>query len=180
MNNLSCSVIQDLLPSYIDGLTSDDTNTVIKEHIAHCETCKKILDSMADADEIILDTDDKTELDFLKKQKRKLNHLILMIPVIALLFLGGSILYAKSKEVIYDFQEFAAGAKRGDTFCLGTYEQDGDESNGPEEIVWIVLNNKDGQLQAISKYSLCQLPYHDEDVSITWEESSLRRSDQKG
>ena len=37
MNKIPCEVIRDLLPSYIDELTSEITNQVIREHLENCE-----------------------------------------------------------------------------------------------------------------------------------------------
>ena len=33
-NELTCEVVQDLLPSYVDHLTSDITNTAIVSHLS--------------------------------------------------------------------------------------------------------------------------------------------------
>ena len=41
-----CKIVQDLLPNYIDKLTSKETNTYIEEHVSSCKDCKKILDNM--------------------------------------------------------------------------------------------------------------------------------------
>lgn len=38
---MKCDVIRDLIPSYIDGLCSDDSNEIIKEHLSVCEECKE-------------------------------------------------------------------------------------------------------------------------------------------
>lgn len=46
INDLPCDIIQDLLPSYADGLTSDIANESIKAHIANCPDCRKILTDM--------------------------------------------------------------------------------------------------------------------------------------
>ena len=40
-----CKIVQDLLPSYIDGLTNEDTNQYIEEHLKECEECKKKLEN---------------------------------------------------------------------------------------------------------------------------------------
>ena len=45
-NKIDCRIIQDLLPSYIDGLTSEYTNQVIEEHVEECEPCKEMLQRM--------------------------------------------------------------------------------------------------------------------------------------
>ena len=33
-DKLRCEIVQDLLPSYVDGLTSDETNEAVKDHLA--------------------------------------------------------------------------------------------------------------------------------------------------
>lgn len=38
---MKCSVIKDLIPSYMDGLTSVESDKVIEEHLAVCEECKE-------------------------------------------------------------------------------------------------------------------------------------------
>ena len=40
MNKIPCEVIQDLMPSYIDGLTSPVTSRVVEEHVEGCEKCR--------------------------------------------------------------------------------------------------------------------------------------------
>ena len=41
-NDLSCEVVRDLLPSYIDGLTSPETSELIEAHLRSCEACRNI------------------------------------------------------------------------------------------------------------------------------------------
>lgn len=38
---LSCSIIRDLLPTYIDGLGSEESNNCVKEHLSECKVCRK-------------------------------------------------------------------------------------------------------------------------------------------
>ena len=42
----NCKIVQDLLPNYIENLTSEETNTFIEEHLTECEDCKKIYETM--------------------------------------------------------------------------------------------------------------------------------------
>jgi predicted anti-sigma-YlaC factor YlaD len=37
----NCNIVTDLLPSYTDGLTSEESNQLIEEHLTSCESCKK-------------------------------------------------------------------------------------------------------------------------------------------
>lgn len=57
---------------------------------------------------------------------------------------------------------------------LGSYEQDGNASNGKERIEWQVLDVKNGKALVISKYGLDAKPYNDAYEKTTWEQCSLR------
>ena len=41
-----CKIVQDLLPNYIENLTSKETNNFIEEHLKECDECQKILENM--------------------------------------------------------------------------------------------------------------------------------------
>jgi len=43
---LNCNVVKDLLPNYIDGLTSVETKLEVLEHIASCADCNEIYTQM--------------------------------------------------------------------------------------------------------------------------------------
>ena len=43
---MKCEVIRDLFPSYIDGLTSEESNELIEEHLEECRECREYLDDM--------------------------------------------------------------------------------------------------------------------------------------
>ncbi len=56
----TCDVIFDLLPLYIDGMTSHETARVVETHLSECEQCRRIYEEMTG------------ELDFhLSAQKKK-------------------------------------------------------------------------------------------------------------
>jgi len=175
-HELPCEVVKDVLPLYIDGLTSEETKQYVTEHLSTCGACKKTYDGMIGLEESqqVPDFAEKAEVDFLKKQKRKNRNVVALL--LATVLAAGTIIavYATSIEQKRDFRSFALEAVRGDTFAFGTYEQDGDPENGAEDIVWIVLSNKDGVIHAISKYGLDSKPYHEEQLAVTWEECSLR------
>lgn len=43
---MKCEIIRDLFPSYIDGLTSRESNELIEEHLEECRECRECLDEM--------------------------------------------------------------------------------------------------------------------------------------
>jgi predicted anti-sigma-YlaC factor YlaD len=46
MNKISCNIIGDLLPLYVDGAVSEDTKKLVEEHLAECADCKKAAEEM--------------------------------------------------------------------------------------------------------------------------------------
>ncbi|MGN1377163.1 MAG: DUF4825 domain-containing protein [Dorea sp.] len=81
-NRLPCELIRDLLPSYVEKLTSDVTNHLIEEHLTECEECRSVLKSMKEPVEEPIDTEESQELDFLKKTRKKTRRVILGISMV--------------------------------------------------------------------------------------------------
>lgn len=77
---IECEIINDLLPNYIDGIVSEETNELIKNHIKNCPKCKEQL--------ILMNTDVKlkayynTQIDFLKKVNIKSRNLLIVFFII--------------------------------------------------------------------------------------------------
>ncbi|MBO4368058.1 MAG: hypothetical protein J5859_05030 [Clostridia bacterium] len=69
---------------------------------------------------------------------------------------------------------YLASAVEGDTVYFGSYEQDDDAENGPEDIEWVVLENDGDTVLLISALALDSAPYHDRGADVTWERCSLR------
>ena len=36
---LSCAIVEDLLPTYVERLTSEETNMAVEAHLASCPAC---------------------------------------------------------------------------------------------------------------------------------------------
>ena len=43
---MDCNIIKDLIPLYIDGCCSKESEKAVKEHIANCTVCKKLYSDM--------------------------------------------------------------------------------------------------------------------------------------
>lgn len=54
---ISCNMIRDILPLYVEDMASQDTRDIVEEHIASCENCKKRLEEMRTLEELPIDTD---------------------------------------------------------------------------------------------------------------------------
>ncbi len=111
-HQIPCEIIQDLMPLYVDELTSELSNAEIEKHFKACEPCKEryhcMKTTMSNAKSEKYNQNEK-EINYLKKinlyQKRNLilgsiisfllgitiPILILMIPTITTLLNGGEV-----------------------------------------------------------------------------------------
>lgn len=86
---MECGIIKDLLPSYIDGLTSDESNHMIEDHLekcAECRECLKMMKSELTSGKYteINKMQAKAEIRVLKKLRRRMFHAV----IITLLIVG--------------------------------------------------------------------------------------------
>lgn len=44
MKDRECSIVRDLIPLYVENITSDDTRKFLDEHLSHCAECKNELE----------------------------------------------------------------------------------------------------------------------------------------
>ena len=61
----------------------------------------------------------------------------------------------------------------GSEVVFGSYEQDGNTANGPEDIEWIILARAGDNALLLSKYGLDAKQYNEWEV-VTWEQSDIR------
>lgn len=86
---------------------------------------------------------------------------------------------AKQCEGIIEQQRYASQTSAGQqtgvgsTVAFGGYEQDGDVSNGKEDVEWLVLERKDNMALLLSERCLDCLPYYERDADKDWEKSTL-------
>lgn len=78
MTNLPCEVVRDLLPSYVDGLTSETTGALVEAHVEGCDACRAVLQAMrAPEAEPEKQENEAKEIDFLKKNKKRNRKVLL-------------------------------------------------------------------------------------------------------
>lgn len=90
---LPCEMIQDLLPLYHDGVCSEVSKTVVREHLAGCDACAQLLRNMdADIDIPKLDADEAKPLreiqTRLEIQKKKVKCIAFAMAILCLLTLA--------------------------------------------------------------------------------------------
>lgn len=69
MTKLTCDITKDLIPSYLDGICSEDSRQAVEEHLETCEACRSCLAQLRET-ELTADRAEKAQLNFMKKVKR--------------------------------------------------------------------------------------------------------------
>ena len=98
-NNRYCSMIEDLLPLYVENLVSEDTKKEIEEHIKKCNKCSKELKKMSQNEIFNLDQESQEEsnkevrekeIKCIKNIKRRITlKVILAIIITCIIFVIG-------------------------------------------------------------------------------------------
>ena len=112
-NGMKCSVIRDLIPSYIDGLSSIDSDKVIEDHLSTCKECNEYYIQMKK--EITTNTyGEGNEFNpFIKIKRNAIKKIFLAIFITASIlaigweqytsfYLSGKSIYSKEVEVDLD------------------------------------------------------------------------------
>lgn len=87
---IPCELIQDLMPLYVDGLTSEAANKHIQTHLEDCADCRKKYEAMTQsiaANEKEKKIEEQKEIDYLKKVKKSSRKRLLIGFVSALLII---------------------------------------------------------------------------------------------
>ena len=81
----NCNIVNDLLPSYAEGLTSIESNALVEDHLQDCKDCRILLESLNDAQaELAPYVDD---IHPLKKIRRRNMSLMAALCVVSLLLI---------------------------------------------------------------------------------------------
>ncbi|WP_077304196.1 zf-HC2 domain-containing protein [Terribacillus halophilus] len=75
-------VFRDLVPNYLENLTSEETNRQMEQHMEQCENCREYVNEMRE--ELFIEhinerKDEKKKVDYLKKVRSKSKKKIFMI-----------------------------------------------------------------------------------------------------
>lgn len=133
---MRCDIIRDLLPSYIDGLTSEGSNQAIEQHLDECAECRQYYGEMkGELEEVVEKANPDAEM-LLKGAKK---HIIIrQLLLILLPFIMVPVIYLLLTKI-----NFYKDLEEGD--ILGLYELE----NGD---IYCVLRNNE-------KYNHCM--YYD-------------------
>ncbi|MBR1824627.1 MAG: zf-HC2 domain-containing protein [Ruminococcus sp.] len=81
-----CSVIEDMIPLYKEGLCSEDTAEMVREHLEECESCRRLSEDIVT--ESRRDTEVPDETRVFNKVNRKMKKSKLKIAVLSVLLIA--------------------------------------------------------------------------------------------
>lgn len=79
-NDLSCGVVRDLLPSYIEGLLGEESKEAVDRHLEGCPECRGWKDAMSTLAE--KGAEPEKEVDYLKQVKRATRKRIILSVIV--------------------------------------------------------------------------------------------------
>lgn len=104
-----CSLIEDLLPLYVEGLVSKESKLEIEKHLQECNSCSKILNSIkqenklfSNEDNIIREVNSDREKKCIKSIKTKILIKIIIAIVISIILTSFSIYILDTFRIIQD------------------------------------------------------------------------------
>lgn len=97
---ISCNMIRDILPLYVEDMASQDTRDLVEEHIASCENCKKRLEEMRTFEEPPVDTDIAPLRNIQNTLRKKKAQTIILSVMVTLVFAVVTIAYLTTPAYI--------------------------------------------------------------------------------
>ena len=146
---MKCEIIRDLLPSYVDGLTSEESNREITAHVAECAPCKEILEQMQEEVQEKAPKE-KRKINPFRKFNRRMRRAVAMAVVICI-GVGGFGYKAFARGFAINPQEITMEPKlEGDMLYLNFSVEKGGLTN--------VGSFYDSEVASISLRNVWQLP----------------------
>lgn len=91
MTKISCAIIQDILPLYVDKVVSEETQELVEEHLKHCKICSQEVRTMTQELALPIEKEAPLLQSFKKKlRNKKLIVSSLSILLTALVIFGGN------------------------------------------------------------------------------------------
>lgn len=127
-----CKIVQDLLPSYMEKLTKEETNQYIEKHIKECNHCQKIFEDMQKDWEVGSQKEEKTKVKYLKKYRNRLRLLKFIVAIIAVIMLG---ILGRKMFILMDLKNKLNDKLNASNYYLKSYAYFGNEITIQESYV---------------------------------------------
>jgi hypothetical protein len=88
MHKIPCYWVQDMLPTYLDGLTSQQTTADVQAHLSVCSACQEMLSQMQAGEAKAQKAQNDRDINYLKKIKGKTRKTVTAVALAALVILA--------------------------------------------------------------------------------------------
>ena len=105
MKNKDCNFVKDLLPNYIDKVTSNETNIFIEEHLKNCDECRKSFEKMSEEMKVDYKSKDSKKIHIFRKINNKIRFLKTIIFLILFIFI---IIFIRKLVIINNIENMAS------------------------------------------------------------------------
>ena len=94
---ITCNIIEDLLPLYVDDMVSEDSRRLVEEHLKGCPACRKMQEEMMRENRLTAGIKDgnsvqinKTEAESLKKIRRRIRKKRILSVILAVVLVAAA------------------------------------------------------------------------------------------
>ena len=85
---MNCDIVKDLIPLYIDGCCSEESEKAVEEHIRDCGDCKKLLEDMKSPSDIVTVSESPKTFSKLNDWKASVLQSVLLFLSFAMITIG--------------------------------------------------------------------------------------------
>lgn len=121
MKNIKCSIIEDLLPLYIDQVTSPDSNELVENHLASCADCQKEYKMLSESYHIPKETNTDAFQEINNKLKKKKRKTIISTMIISFLLMLSALLLIFGYQIPIQYDDISISVEQKDLELWSTY-----------------------------------------------------------
>ena len=85
---MNCNIVKDLIPLYIDGCCSEESERVVEEHLKDCSECKKLFEEMKEPTDIIVTSESPKAFSRINDWKASVLQSVLLFISFGLITIG--------------------------------------------------------------------------------------------
>lgn len=85
---MNCNIVKDLIPLYIDGCCSEESENMVEEHMKDCDVCKKLFEDMKKPSDVVAVSNAPKTFSKLNDWKASVLQSVLLFLSFALITIG--------------------------------------------------------------------------------------------
>lgn len=173
-NDLTCAVARDLMPSYVDGLTSAESNEALERHAEGCADCRARLDAMRRSEEDAAPAEADKVVDYMSAMYRKtLRRTVALVAAAVAIIAVVLVLRLYVFGIPAPLYQMNYGAREGQDFV----EIHASSSNPNKGMLWHMDDSEPGVLRITARIVNKSPLRQTEDFSYTADRDSAKDLD---